>query len=101
MKVIEDQTLTETRDAVKVAAVEMNASVVNKMVQQSIWYLVPRWSKWLGISGEITMSMMKFMVKVMDIAAVVGVTAEVVMVRMWRKGSVSVRLNERLIQRDS
>ena len=43
---------------------------------------MPRWSKWLGISGEITMSIMKFMVKIMDVAAVLGITAQVVMIRM-------------------
>ncbi|MPC38657.1 hypothetical protein E2C01_032169 [Portunus trituberculatus] len=52
MKVIEHRTLIETRAAVKVAAAETEASVRSKMVQQSIWYLVPRWSKWLGISGR-------------------------------------------------
>lgn len=82
MKIIEHRTLAGTRAAVKAAATERNASVGNKMIQQSIWYLVPRWSKWLGISGEITVSMMRFTVKVMDTTAVVGVTAEVVMVRM-------------------
>lgn len=33
--------------------------------------------------SEITMSTMKFMVKVMDAAGVAGVIAEVVMVPMW------------------
>lgn len=35
--------------------------------------------------SEITMSSMKFMVKVMDAAGVAGVIAEVVMLPMWRR----------------